>query len=241
VQFVLVASVIWGVHQALQVPKSPGPLGETTQLQEALRKAFEKQNGRIPSTEEYKASLDHYLEEEILFREAVRLGLGDGDPIIRRRLIQMMRFFVEDSAAIPNPTTEQLKSWVDANSDKFQQEATIDFSHRFFHRDSPTQEKPFIHGNQFKELPISKVQSLFGTSFTEELGNLPVGQWSKKIGSIYGIHEVLLRKREEAQPKAWNLIENQARLLWLTQKRKTELKSYLVKAKQLYEITPSKP
>ncbi len=43
--------------------------------------------------------IEDHIKEEVLYREALALGLNQDDTIIRRRLRQKMEFLVEDVAA----------------------------------------------------------------------------------------------------------------------------------------------
>ena len=42
--------------------------------------------GRLPTGEDKQQIIDQYVQQEVLVREAQRLGLGDDDTIIKRRL-----------------------------------------------------------------------------------------------------------------------------------------------------------
>ena len=52
-------------------------------------------------------------------REAERLGLGEDDTIIRRRLAQKMRFIIEDIDTLRNPGSEELEAWYSNNISRF--------------------------------------------------------------------------------------------------------------------------
>ena len=71
---------------------------------ENLAATFSKVRQRPPTAEELKGQIDQYVREEILSREAMKLGLDQNDTIIRRRLQQKMEFLAEDFAAGAEPT-----------------------------------------------------------------------------------------------------------------------------------------
>ncbi len=52
------------------------------------------------------------VREEILYREALALGLDKDDTIVKRRLAQKMEFLFEDVAALREPTAEELAGLV---------------------------------------------------------------------------------------------------------------------------------
>src|SRR6185369_2841589 len=68
----------------------------TRRQSDELRADFARRRGRPPTPDEEKSETDRYIEEEALFRAALRLGLHQSDTIVRRRLVQRMRFLEED-------------------------------------------------------------------------------------------------------------------------------------------------
>ncbi len=53
----------------------------------------------VPTSEEEHALIDRLVDEEILFREALRMGLDRSSPVVRRRLRQIARFVDLDPKA----------------------------------------------------------------------------------------------------------------------------------------------
>ena len=58
----------------------------------------------VPTTRELDGLIEDYIQEEIMYREAMAMGLDRDDAIIRRRLRQKMEFLSEDIAASIVPT-----------------------------------------------------------------------------------------------------------------------------------------
>jgi len=73
-----------------------------------------------------------YVREEALFREAKRLGLDDGDAIVRRRLIQKLEFLLRGLADLPEPTDAELDAFVHAHAAEFQAPAQVWFDEVYF-------------------------------------------------------------------------------------------------------------
>jgi hypothetical protein len=57
-----------------------------------LRSEWIGETRRVPAAGELEAQLRQYADEEILVREALRLGLDRSDPVVRSRLVLNMRF-----------------------------------------------------------------------------------------------------------------------------------------------------
>ena len=63
-----------------------------------LSDQWQAQMGRPPTPQELDGLIEQFIREEAYFREAKRLSLDDGDIIVRRRLVQKLRFLTEDIA-----------------------------------------------------------------------------------------------------------------------------------------------
>ncbi len=74
---------------------------------------------RPPTEEEWKKLVDDHVTTEILVREARKLGLDQGDVVIRQRLREKMEFLGKDLARIQEPTDEDLRSFLQQNADYF--------------------------------------------------------------------------------------------------------------------------
>ena len=80
---------------------------------------FESQWRRPPTAQELKALVENRVREEVLYREALAMGLDKDDTIVKRRMAQKMQFLAEDVAAAHEPTSAELSAWYEKNADKF--------------------------------------------------------------------------------------------------------------------------
>jgi len=115
----------WQVKSAYTIRVSP----EEMQRQAAI---FAAENRRDPSDEDLQGLLFAHVEEQVLMREAVRIGLDTDDTIIRRRLAQKMRFLINDVGDAGLPKDAVLKAWYQDNQETFIQPETRSFEHIFF-------------------------------------------------------------------------------------------------------------
>src|ERR1700743_698550 len=74
-----------------------------SQLERRIIGISEAQNGFAPDAEQLKVLVQGYGNDEMLYREAWRVGLDRDDEIIRRRLIQKMEFLERDLATVTPP------------------------------------------------------------------------------------------------------------------------------------------
>ncbi len=66
--------------------------GVTERLMEGFRRTWQ----RPPTKAEFKGLVEDYLKEEVLYREALAMGLDRDDQIIRRRMRQKLEFLTAD-------------------------------------------------------------------------------------------------------------------------------------------------
>jgi hypothetical protein len=161
-----------------------------------------------------------WIRAEVLYREALRLGLDEGDVIVRRRLVQKMEYLLDGMAAIPELSPEALETYYHAHADRYRRATSYGFRHIYFSaargidvamehsrraltqlRDGDTQPDrlgdPYPDGSRYAQLPAARVLQIFGEEFLQELDRAPENVWFGPLRSRHGIHLVL---REHTQP-----------------------------------------
>ncbi|MEM6710154.1 MAG: peptidyl-prolyl cis-trans isomerase, partial [Pseudomonadota bacterium] len=96
---------------------------------------WQMQMGRPASEQELDGLVSDWVREEIYAREAQSLGLDRDDTIIRRRLVQKLRFLTEDLALAEPPTEAALAAYFDEHANRYHIPDRIDFEHRYFSKD----------------------------------------------------------------------------------------------------------
>ena len=93
---------------------------------------FNKQLDEL-TPEQKRVLIDQYVREEVLYREALDMGLEQGDYIIRQRMIQKLQFLIEDTAAADvNPTSTQLEQFYKVYQKDYVEPPVYTFTHVFF-------------------------------------------------------------------------------------------------------------
>jgi hypothetical protein len=186
---------------------------------ERLAQVWSKTHLRPPTAEELAALVEEEIDEEILYREAVALGLDRDDLVIRRRLAVKMEFLTDDLAALANPTDDQLRAFLRQHPEKFNVEALTSFAQVYVDRSRRGKEAeaeaqrllallqarpdadwqnlgdPLPLPNECEAAAPAEVARLFGRGFSRKLAGLPAGRWTGPVESTYGLHLVLVRKR----------------------------------------------
>lgn len=183
-----------------------------------------KSTGKPPSAQEIERQLDYYIREQVLYREAMAMGLDQDDAIVRRRLAKKMEYLFNDLSFVPEPTESELASFLSEQASKFAQPAHITFTQVFFnpiHRGQEIKKDAEQLLKQLKEtidevetidlgdrslLPYNftnerknEITSMFGLDFSKQVFALPIGSWQGPINSEYGVHLVYIDSRSEDQ------------------------------------------
>ena len=89
------------------------------------------QVGREPTLQEIDGIIRQLLDEEILYREAIKLGLDKNDIIIKRRLAQKIGFLRQEADS-SLPSEEQVRDFYSKNIDTYFVAKRLTFSHIYF-------------------------------------------------------------------------------------------------------------
>jgi len=140
VHFLFLGMTLLGLHQWLG--NSAGDVADVRHnivvsqgRMRSLAEPFNRLWGRPPTQEELAGLVRDYIREEVMYREALALGLDRNDTIVRRRLAQKMTFFLEDTARLAEPTNEELRRIYDADLKRFQMPVRVSFIQVYFNRD----------------------------------------------------------------------------------------------------------
>ena len=176
------------------------------------------------SPAERQSLIDDYVQEEALYKEANAMGLGTNDYVIRQRVIQSLKFLIQDASEnMEPPTAQELETYYAANKDVYTEPANYTFTHVFFdsstHGDAkakqmaedllpklragvtfdqaPQYGERFPFFTNYVERRRDFVVSHFGEPMIKELDKLDPDhpQWQGPFQSPYGWHLVLLTKR----------------------------------------------
>jgi hypothetical protein len=228
-----------------------------------IAQSYELQFGRPPTKAELNTLLDHYIDEEVMYREGLARGLDRGDEIVRRRIVQKFQFLQEDLAVMREPTEEVLRSFYQRYSERYIEPARVSFTHIFFSPDLDDDERSrarAVHrltqlsaapgssaartGDQFSgpsdywSLDQPSVTRLFGESeISQRLFGLRFQEWLGPFRSGYGWHLVYLSAAEAPHLSPFEAVADRVRADYLDhQKQETNNRAFS-KLKQKYVIS----
>jgi len=196
----------------------------------AIASGFEQQMGRAPTDSELDRLTERFVREEVLYREALRLGLDQDDAIIRRRLAQKMDLIASAQAEAAIPSEKELEAWLQAHPTRFSKDPKFTFEQVWFaehkqglkgHKALQEWARPLKQAakidlpGQVYDMPRGEVLDRFGQQFVRELESLEPGdQWQGPIPSGLGWHAVLLRKTEAQELPALETVRDKVEADW---------------------------
>ena len=84
-----------------------------------LATLWSAQIGRLPTVAELDSLVEDHIREEVLVREATRMGLDSDDTIVRRRLAQKMSFLIEDTVVVDQVSEAELAAFFEENAERY--------------------------------------------------------------------------------------------------------------------------
>ena len=139
VHFLLLGLALFAVYGYMQ--RGRGGVESSRQIVVSLDELrqmdayFESQWHRQPTPAEFQSMVEDKVREEVLYREALAMGLDKDDTIVKRRMAQKMQFLAEDVATAHEPSTAELKAWFEKNSSQFALPSRYSFRHLYFSPD----------------------------------------------------------------------------------------------------------
>ena len=218
----------------------------------SLISAWKSQVGRDPTDDELARIINNLIDEEILYREALILGLDQEDTIIKRRLAQKISFLKEES--IPEiPSTGELKDFYNDNKEKYYIEHSFTFTHYYFSKNNNSHERsqqalkalqennkvksdPFYLGKTFANEPLRNIKMNFGKNFSKELMESDPNEWNGPFESTYGHHIVFINSINSGYIPELKEVLKQVEVDFLQMKRDQAVKGFLDNIRSEYTI-----
>ena len=250
-QFLLIGLVLFGVVSVARDLQRPVVRIDEGELHQIVT-YWEAQAQRPPTPEELRAMLRERIDEELLAREAVRLGLDRDDLIIRRRLAQKMAFASEDLEPVPEPKEADLRAWYAAHPSDYATPATASFRHVFFSADAKGAEararaalllprpaetgQPFVLPLSYVGVALRDIERDYGPAFSRQVETAPEGQWIGPVKSAYGWHILRVERRTPAAAAAYESVRSDIAEAWKADRRNQANQAFIRKLRARYRV-----
>ena len=265
-QFLLIGLALFAVQRALP----PSRVDQTDRKRIVLTQddvsqltlMWQAQGQPPPTPEEMQGLLESRIREEVLYREALKMGLDKDDTIVKRRMVQKMDFLAEDLSELREPSREELKGWFAKNAARFTLPGRVSFRHLYFSFDKHGEKTiaaaaaalkqvagkpqnssdaaaladPFMFLDYYGDRSFDYIAKTFGSAFARSLFELKAGSWQGPIESGYGWHLVFIDSLTPAHLPEFEEVEADVKTGWVDEQR-TEFKRKAFEAmKASYEI-----
>jgi peptidyl-prolyl cis-trans isomerase C len=186
----------------------------TAQKREWLAGRWEHQWRRPPTGEELARLVEDFVREEVLYREALALGLDLADLVVRRRLVQKMEVLAfADSAPLGDAG---VMGYFLAHRERYRLPERVSFTHAFFSvavRGGRAAEDAVAARAELRRVGVAgaagvgdppvaaspvtaatrrRVADRFGVGFADAVFALEPGTWTGPVASAHGQHLVLV-------------------------------------------------
>lgn len=264
VHFLLLGAAIFGLNAWLEGPRSEDQvlIEVTADDIDRLGELWQRQGRRPPTKAELRGLVETHVREEILYREALKMGLDRDDGVVRRRLAQKMEFLTEDLASAANPSEQDLERFLEARAARYGEPARVSLRHVYFSRDLRgenterdvrkviaslmTQPEAADHAHElgdrfmlsysYSQLSERELSRMFGRDFAESVLKLPVGRWEGPVASGYGLHAVRVDARIEARPRALEEVRERVLQDYLEARREETNRALYARLRERYRI-----
>jgi hypothetical protein len=236
--FVALGGLLFAARSLWLAPQDP--IAITGGDVQRLRAEWVQETRRPPTARELDAQIRHLADEEMLVREALRLGLDRSDPVVASRLVRNMRFvgasgdeatLLAQAVALGMAHRDVVarRRLVQAMHERFAARIALDDAEvrayvrehadryaraprvSFRQRYLGAGGQPVLLARELVEVTPEAIVRSFGGAFAQAVLQAPVGQWSGPVLSAYGPHEIYVVARAPAQPPEFEVVQRQAR------------------------------
>jgi peptidyl-prolyl cis-trans isomerase C len=221
---------------------------------EALEALESRRSGNVDDSARRSNVLQRTIEDELLVREAIRLGLDRDDGIVRQRLVQKMLFLAEDLGGVSRDATEsELRAYHNATRAQWSAPAAVDLEHIFLAPGNTTDigalrkladaslEHPPPLGDAFPAPRVvhaspEELERSYGADFARAAVSAPMGSFGSPVESKFGRHLVRVIKRTEGHLRSYEEAFGELRLAYLVERKRKVTEDLITRAFANYRV-----
>jgi hypothetical protein len=213
--FLLIGALLFLIYGMVNTEKNESEISIDDNLVNELVAKWELKRNRQPTLEEMEGLINQYIQQEVLYREALAMNLDHNDEIVKRRLAQKMEFISDGLAESLQPTKEILVGYYEENKSNYKKDPFYTLKQVYFSEDKRNNahadaskallsKSPETLGDQlslpkeYTDASSYQIARDYGSVFAKSLDSLETGKWSGPIYSGFGVHLVLIEEKKEA-------------------------------------------
>ena len=222
VHFVVLGALVFALdHVLVGRADDPRRIVVGAEVDSEARQVFKASRGRDPDAKELSALRQVWLDNEVLYREGLALGVDKGDTAIRERVIFKALSIVDANTKRPPVDDTLLRAWFDKHRSRYDEPARYDFQEavlagengesaaRAFadalNAGTPGDAKAGLR--VFKGRPHGNLVEGYGPDFAKALAAATVGEW-RALPTRDGLRVVRLEAVTPPKPAAYEALRN---------------------------------
>jgi hypothetical protein len=189
---VLGALILAADHWVLSERGDPQEIVITEKIYDGARAAFVSGMKREPTDAEMKVLTDRWVDNEVLYREGLALGMDRGDEAMKERVIFKVLTATQAGLAMPKIDEAGLRAWFETRRDRYDLPARFSFEEAVVAAGDATPEKlqkfvlalntnkePEVEAGLriFKDRPRSNLIQSYGEPFADVLEKSAINAW----------------------------------------------------------------
>ncbi len=270
IQFLLIGAFIYGLSALYGTREDT--LADRTIIVDETRIAgfinqWEARWNRPPTRQELDGVISAFVRENVLSRQALAMGLGEDDPITRRRLAQKLEFLTNDIALLKEPAEGELERYFQDHQNSYRDPDLVTFSHVFINPDLRGESTlddagellaalqaagipdaatldvgdRFMLPSYYREASELDIRRQLGSGFSAAVMQLVPGQWHGPVLSGYGTHLVYVYSIQETPLPQFADVQQAVLENWQTEQQETFNEEFFESLKSRYNIVIAEP
>lgn len=223
---------------------------------------FSRTWNRMPNESELDNLISGYVREEALVREAQRLGLDQGDQIVRRRLASKMEAILVAEGEAAEPSDADIEAYFDKNWKRYAAPQNVSFDQIYLGEVSGNAAKaraqhvlaqlnsganwqtlgePILIDRSYNKAPAEVVSREIGGEFADKLASAPQNKWIGPVNSAYGAHLVRVQSASGQQRPELASVRDQVVADWREANAKASVAKASDELMSRYTVTIEQP
>jgi hypothetical protein len=222
----------------------------STGLQDRLAALWTTQTGLIATEAELDSLLQNWIRDEVLYQEALRLGLDQEDSIVRRRLVQKLSFIAETEQTLA-PEIATLETFYRNNIDDYTLPKRYSFRQLYFEslgsaeqalrdiglgHDTSGLGDPTMLNASYAYRSAIDLNATFGFGFPDQLQGLEIAKWQGPIRSGFGYHLIQTTSVEPEQTSPFATVQQQVAIDYRQYQQENARDAFVINLMDQYTI-----
>ena len=220
-----------------------------------LADQWELRTGRPPSEADIERMVQQWIDREILYREAIAMGLHEDDTAVRNQVISKLTRAYQSLATVPEPSEDELRAYFDDHGERYTRPERYDIVHVFAPSREPDAQARvrahleaieagadplelgprFAKGRRFRLRTEANLVSVFGERFAAAVRAAEPESWTV-VESRHGWHAVFVATVHPPTSARFAEVRERVRTDWERAKRQSDVHQQVLRLREAYEV-----